>query len=73
MDKDLELKLHELTHKHISALTESDLAFLRARRSYLGKGTEKKLAKLLDAKPVVVKVKGASKKEMKRLAHPAAL
>lgn len=73
MDKDLEAKLHELTNKHVSTLTEADLAFLRARRSYLGKKTEAKLAKLLDAKPVTVKVKGASKKEMKRLAHPAAI
>ena len=72
MDQTIVDKLNEIRNKDMSALTESDKVFLRARVSYLGKRTQAKYAEVLSAKPVVTKTPRV-KKVVNPLDHPANL
>src|SRR5438270_13905518 len=50
LDPSVTKKLKEIIEKDISALTEDDKAFLKARKSYLGKSAQAKFAQVLSEK-----------------------
>ena len=65
-------ELQRIRKLHISALTEADKIFLRARQSYLGRRDQAKYAEILAAEPVKVKTPRV-KKVVNPLDHPANL
>lgn len=78
MDQRTEAELNRIRKTHLTALTEADKVFLRARQSYLGKRDQKKYQSILKEKAAAAPKVGRReakkiKEEEARLAHPAAL
>jgi hypothetical protein len=53
MDERSQKKLEEILAKHISAITETDKVFLKARRTYIPNKKQKELKDILGAEVVV--------------------
>ena len=67
MDEGSKRMLQDIVAKEVSALTEYDIAILRARKFYLSEGEAKKFAEVLEEEEKVVSYSEMTVKALKEL------